>query len=530
MRSSERLRAGTLALFLVGLAISILGCGPALSAAGARDGRTLSIHGRLTYDSRHPTPTGTSAEVEARPARFVSIELLDARGAVLAEGQTDANGAFTVRGPDTATTARFLARAAVRGHDVSVARDPNGEQTHFMDVPLSEPEAPLAAHARDEDGHAGAFHVLDTLLRGLDAVHTWSGRTLPPLFTYWVRGGTREWSFYRGERPHGSGRYALELLGGDPGQASTTDTDEHDEGIILHELGHFVMDRISSDSSTGGRHPRGARIDPGLAWEEGRATWFALAVLRQPLYQDTIGVEPWGQMRVDEDLERGGDDEVAGLGSETSVAAVLWDLSDGGDSTLPDADDDGVAIGPAAVLDAMVSLATVEGSYNSLPTFLTHLTTTGAVEADVLRAMLQRTGQPADLLPPPGELAWPRVLAVPGDVSAKIDGLTQPAPSGGPNLPTTGFDAIHTYRISVTEPGMLLVRLDIVGSGRIADRSDLDLELLDMRADRLAGSNGESARESLAHIVSPGYYIVRVRDGGNGNRADYRLEVVLETL
>lgn len=515
----------TVALVVALASCAAASCGPARGATSALDARTTWT-GRVTYEARHETPQGASAALATRPARFVDLALLDASGAVVAEGRTGEDGAFAIDGPAAAQRLRVYARTRVRGHDAAVARDALGRETHALEVALGAPEAALAAHATDAAGDAGAFHVVDTMLRGLDAVHEWTGSALPPVFVYWVRGGTREWSYYRGERPPGSGRYALELLGGDPGQQSISDTDEHDEAIILHELGHFVMDRLAGNSSSGGMHPRGARIDPGLAWEEGRATWFALAVLASPLYRDTIGIEPWGRLRVDVDLERG-EDPVPGIGSETSVSEILWDLADGAGG-LPDADEDGIALGPAAVLEAMIELAREEGTFACLASFLAHLAGE-RVEREGLRAMLQRTGEPAeDLLPdtPP----WPRALAVGEGASGKIDGLTQPAPSGGPNLPATGFDAIHTYLVRVPEAGMLLVRLDIVGSGRPEDREDLDLELLDLRADRIADSRTVSATETLGHLVQPGWYVVRVRDGGRGNRADYRVRVQVETL
>ncbi len=485
--------------------------------------------GSVTYEARHPTLQGASSAIETRPARFVDVALVDGSGSVVAESRTDEEGRFAIDGPASSSAAlRVFARVRVRGHDVAITQDEVGRDTHHLDVALGDPAQPIAVRASDADGEAGALHEVDTLLRGLDAVQEWTGRTLPPVFAYWVRGGTREWSYYRGERPAGSGRFALELLGGDPGQQSVSDTDEHDEAIVLHELGHFVMDRLTRDSSTGGTHPRGVRIDPGLAWEEGRATWFALAVQRDPIYRDTIGLEPWGRLRVDENLEEGRDENL-GLGSETSVSAVLWDLSDGAGG-LPDADGDGIALGPAAVLEAMMDLAQADGTYGSLPAFLRRCVTRQLASADALASMLQRTGEPADLLPADDTPVWPRALSLGASASGKIDGLTQPAPGGGANLPGTGFDAIHTYIVHVPESGMLVIRLEIQGSGHIGDHQDLDLELLDLRASHLADSRTESASESVGHLVQPGWYVVRVRDGGSGNRADYHVSAVIEHL
>lgn len=513
------------------LALLAASCGGSGFPEADTAARSTRFQGRVTYDARYPTPRGASREVNVRPARYVSVSLITRRGGVVVEGATAADGRFALAGPAEVTAVRVCAIIRAAGHDVAIARDSQGRETHCFDAPVGDGSADLLVHASDRaGGDAGALHVLDTLFRGLEAVRGWTGRTLPPLFAYWVRGGTREWSFYRGEQPVGSGRYALELLGGEPGQQSVSDTDEHDEAIILHELGHFVMDRLAGNSSSGGMHPRGAQLDPGLAWEEGRATWFAIAVLGDPIYRDTIGLEPWGGLRVDEDLESG-DDPVAGLASETSVAQILWDLSDGSADGAPDRDADGLDLGPAAVLEAMISLADRPGVYASLPVFLRHLWTSGRVDRDALAAMLRATRQPVDeLLLDRDEEAWPLDVDVGARVEGVIDGLTQPAPGGGPNLPLAGFHAVQTYRVRVREPGMLVVRLYIEGTGAPADQEDLDLELLDLRAERLEVSATQGALEALGRLVEPGWYIVRVRDAGNGNRAAYRLEVLQEPL
>ncbi len=507
------------------LVVLLVGCGAAAQArppAGSSGPRSRWA-GRVSYEARAPTAKGVSAAIELRPARHVVVEAVDAEGRVVGRTATGADGSFALEAPSAAVDLVVRARIEVP-FDLAVTKDAQGLSEHAIRTRLGAPQLfmEITATDADPDGTAGAFHILDTELRGLEAVERWTGRRLPPLFTYWARGVTTAWSYFRGERPGGSGRYCLELLGGEPGGQAVTDTDEHDEAIILHELGHFVMDRLSTDSSPGGNHPAGVLLDPGLAWEEGRATWFAAAVLGSPHYLDTIGVEPHGRLRVQHDLEAGSPGP-RGAGSEQGVAEILWDLSDGGDH-LPDADADGVALGPAAVLQMMIELRDVPGAFPNIATFLRHVVDAGTDERAIER-LLALGGHPERLLPSEPRPAWPRDVPVPGVTSGKIDGVSNPAPAGGPNRPDTGIDAVHAYRVHVDRSGWLAVRLRIFGSGRAADRQDLDVEVRDIRANLLASARGEAQVERVMHRVDPGWYVIYVRDGGNGNQAGYDLQV-----
>ena len=250
-------------------------------------------------------------------------------------------------------------------------------------------------------------------------------------------------------------------------------------------------------------------------------------MLGAPFYRDTVGLEPHGRLRVDESLEA--PLPPRGIGSETSVAGVLWDLSDG-DGTLPDDDADGIALGPAAVLQAMVEMAEMDGAFISLPSFLRFLVDSGRVEQADLTAMLSRTGEPPSVLPAMANASWPIEMHSGQVLHGKIDGLTQPAPSGGTNRPDTGFDANRAYRVHVRERAMLSLRLSIHGSGAVHDRTDLDLELRDQRARILDASRGVASTEAMTHVVEPGWYVVYVRDGGAGNRADYELRIDITPL
>lgn len=520
------LRSAALPLLFVVLA----GCGAAASASSSPasvTGPRARWTGRVSYEARVPTRRGASAQLELRPARLVIVEAVDSEGDVVARTATAADGTFSIEAPVSAQ--RLIVRARIEApHDLAVTRDPLGRDEHRIELPLGSPSLFLEITATESsaDGSAGAFHILDTELRGLEAVYAWTGRRLPPLFTYWGRGVTTSWSYFRGERPAGSGRFCLELLGGEADQQHSTDTDEHDEAIILHELGHFVMDRLSTDSSPGGNHPAGVLLDPGLAWEEGRATWFAAAVLGAPHYLDTIGLEPHGRLRVSHDIEAGSPGP-RGVGSEQGVAEILWDLSDGSDG-LPDVDDDGVALGPGPVLRAMMALREIDGAYPDISTFLGHVVANELAERPQLVGLLSQGGHPGSMIPTVGAVAWPRDVTLPGGTSGKIDGVSNPAPNGSPNRPDTGQDAVHAYRVHVGDDGWLAVQLQIFGTGRAADRQDLDIEVRDIRANLLASSRGETQVERVMERVPPGWYVIYVRDGGSGNQAGYELRVWTE--
>jgi hypothetical protein len=122
---------------------------------------------------------------------------------------------------------------------------------------------------------------------------------------------------------------------------------------------------------------------------------------------------------------------------------------------------------------------------------------------------------------------WPREHPPGATARGTIDGFTNPAPSGGAAHPVNGFDAVHAYRIRVPSRSRVVARLTITGSGRVADRADLDLELRDLRTHRLAASAGEDPVEAIDHAVDAGSYVLFVRDGGRGNRAAYALSYTL---
>jgi len=509
------------------LAVSACSTPPTTTATATGPAPTLRTYrGTVSFEARTPTPTGASRSTIERPARRILLLVRGADGSVVDRTATDDAGHFTVEAP--VEGAKLVVVSRIEAIDISVTMDSVGLRSHSRAIPLADPDSPVTVEVTDADadGLSGALHILDAQLDGALAVRRWVGEDLPPLFTHWGRGQTTVWSFYHGERPADSGRFALELMGGDPGAQDTSDTDEHDEAIVLHEMGHFVMDRLTSDSSAGGDHPTGHLYDPGLAWEEARASWFATSVLGVPLYWDTIGVEPHGRLRISHDVERGIPGP-KGAGSEQGTVEILWDLADGAGG-LPDVDQDGVALGPEGVLAAMIAIADEPGSFPSITTFLRFIVDRGHATEEEVRTLLTRGGHPASLLPGAGDQPWPIPLSVPGSAAGKVDGLTDPAPSGGGARPQNGFDAVQAYQVRVDVASRLSARLTVFGSGRGADHQDLDLEVRDASAELVGASRGETSVENVNVAVEPGFYVIYVRDGGQGNRVGYELDVAVD--
>ena len=158
--------------------------------------------------------------------------------------------------------------------------------------------------------------------------------------------------------------------------------------------------------------------------------------------------------------------------------------------------------------------------------FLRRLVATGALEERAARGLLERPVPQRIRWPAAGEPdPWPLELSLPGTARGKIDGVSDPAPSGGRAHPVNGYDATATYRLTLTRRATVTATLTIQGTGRPADRQDLDLELRDQRADEITHSSGQTPVETITRALAPGTYLLFVRDGGNGNSARYDLTV-----
>lgn len=97
--------------------------------------------------------------------------------------------------------------------------------------------------------------------------------------------------------------------------------------VVLHELGHAVMDAAMDARTSGGSHKIDECYSAGLSWSEGWATFFAGAVRLSPDDPDAK-FEFLVPRRAPIRLENVPADVCRGPNNEWRVAAGLWDLTD----------------------------------------------------------------------------------------------------------------------------------------------------------------------------------------------------------
>jgi len=134
--------------------------------------------------------------------------------------------------------------------------------------------------------------------------------TISPVILYWEQ-GSNTGSYYNGE--------GNELhLDGDDG---------YDDVVALHELGHYIQDEYSASDNPGGAHD-GSPADPRLAWGEGGATWFAIALRGVPYYIDYSAGGGWSVELEDRAHLASAGGAMSQNISEWMVAELIWDVSD----------------------------------------------------------------------------------------------------------------------------------------------------------------------------------------------------------
>jgi hypothetical protein len=286
-------------------------------------GATFVVTGTVRYEDRAPQTQGGLGPITPLPARSAEVTVvLDADSSVLATALTGDDGSYTLRYTATAGAMVHVmatSRSTVASRPVRVFRA--SQMLHGFGGASFAAAATATSDilVTDAAGVSAAFNILDQGVRAMDVLRA-MGETPIQLTARWAQGSTNGTYYSNG---------TIFMLG------SASDDDGYDDTVILHEIGHFVEDRHARTDSPGGAHD-GSPADPNLAWSEGWATYFAMAVLAAPYYMDTNAGGGW-VYNGDSTATRAPMGAAIGSDvSENTVTEILWDVGDGatGDDDL----------------------------------------------------------------------------------------------------------------------------------------------------------------------------------------------------
>lgn len=348
-----------------------LDAGPAdlgVPDAGPSDGgggATFEITGRVTFDwveaKDDYTEGGARLDygaMEERPARRVVVQALPMISQTpVAEAVTDDDGRYRLLVPIGRTVhIRVLAESR------QTANTPDGIppdhcagatwRTRVVDNTQR-----YAAYVADDRRNVGAssevdvhaalvyrnngysdrtaapFALIDTFITQLEVLCTGDpAPVLPLLHMNWsenniadgddVEAGEIGTSYYSRE----SGVSNLYLVG-----EAEVDTDEYDDHIVAHELGHYLEDRLYRSDSNGGSHYDDDSLDPATAFSEGYGNAISGMTFGDPIYVDTSGENQASGYSFDVSEAPSGDDRA--IYSEWASQYLLWALFENRDAT-----------------------------------------------------------------------------------------------------------------------------------------------------------------------------------------------------
>jgi len=305
--------------------------------------QNLTLMGTARYEDREYDLNGFTGEIRSKAIRNTVIEVVAIDGfQVIGTGATDASGKFNLTADNSKNQGGVYLRVISRtdpSHTEKIEVRNNSTEAAFFAFasPALDDSASEAFSATQDllvttDEIGGAFNIIDVMsdasalvqATGLSCPEPYP-TCVPPLAKVYWEPGSLEGTFYD------SGADAISVLGGGFGG----DTDEYDDVILAHEYAHFILSKFSRDDSPGGQHDLFDNTqDIRLSWSEGWASFFAFAVLKSPLYIDTVQGGTLISLN-NEDYSGAfkSGPPLSALAiyttSEVAVSGVLWDVIDG---------------------------------------------------------------------------------------------------------------------------------------------------------------------------------------------------------
>lgn len=297
----------------------------ALSTAAAAQ---VTVTGKILYEDRPYTNAGFGASVN-RPVRQAQIDLLNsAETTVLATGFTNETGNYSLTFAGTHQDVKVRIFAFRESGKINAVVKTMAGATYTVLGPLVNSAAsPFGDLVITQAGGAGgAFNIFDCAVKSFQylAVREPALPDQPPLMDIRWQVNNTDGTYFDGKEIH--------VLGDAP------DTDEYDDDIVFHEIGHWVAFWFSKDDSPGGTHFIDFPADPRLAWSEGWGHYWS-AVVRLWVNANLTAEYSAPEIQVDLkstqlnppwfDIEAPSFPSTSiNATNEVAVAAVMWDLVD----------------------------------------------------------------------------------------------------------------------------------------------------------------------------------------------------------
>ena len=384
------------------LALSLLvfaACG----GGGKGDGgpQTVTVSGTAFYEFVPPSGICSGLDFAAtttRPIRGATVQLLSSTDAVLGTTTSADNGSFSFAGIDKNASVRLRVRAELKqtgtpSWDVEIRDNYDASATpparalrplYVLDgAPFDVGTANVSRSITATTGWDGAsytgtraaapFAILDTIYAAnrylLQADAT---ATFPPLDVFWsvnntinvtsigltldeqIDVGELGGSFYL------LGAQQLFLVGD-----ATSDTEEFDDHVVLHEWSHYFEDVFSRSDSRGGSHSIGESLEASFAFSEGWGYAIGALVTDNVYYCDTgrPGTSAGFGLQTET-----GEYGVPGWFNEWGIGTVIYDLID----TDVDGTDTS-SVGWPAIYNTMVGAHAASAAFTTIFSFATEL-------------------------------------------------------------------------------------------------------------------------------------------------------------
>lgn len=287
-----------------------------------------TVSGQILYEDKVYDSGGFTGETRTLPARYVEVKVIVVGVEEEVTTLTDSSGNYSATISDTGAQFVYIEVRTYNDGSYPIKVKNSNDQIYKL---KTEPEfgdtgGEISIGMTITGDNAAAFNIFDVAVwcyQFIESLDSPLPSPLPEVNICWETGVDPEEG-----TAYNPSENVIYLKGG------SSDPDEWDDDVILHELGHWMEWNWGKSDTPGGDHTLTGQYDPRLTWSEGLATYWSCAVRQYA--GETLYPEPW--YYVDNliypyysafEIETPSYPSLAIMATnELAVAAVLWDITD----------------------------------------------------------------------------------------------------------------------------------------------------------------------------------------------------------